>query len=121
MKKPRKLRIRGYKGESSPIRTYGDWVDARGGIEHIPPEQEWEGSQPWSIRASTDLEIDQMEALEKLVPTLKGRQRQIIALLMEGVLNQSEIGRRLGIHQSNVAYHLRCVEKKIKKLCIGMG
>ncbi len=118
MAKPRRLRIRGYKGEKRAVRTYQDWINEYGKV-NTPPEHEWDGCQPWSKVPLSALEEDYIEALENLMPKLKGRQKQIVKLLREGVLNQAEIARRLGIARENVVVHLRRIAKKILKSVSG--
>ncbi|KKM72193.1 hypothetical protein LCGC14_1422900 [marine sediment metagenome] len=118
MARVRKLRIRGYGGEKRPIKTYRDWVDEYGNVT-VPPKHEWDGCQPWSQAPVSALEDDYIEALEGLTPKLKGRQKQIVELLREGVLNQAEMARRLGIARENVVIHLRRIAKKILKSVSG--
>lgn len=118
----RKIRIRGYKNDTRP-KTYQEWTEDHSGIT-APPHHEWDGSQPWAQKPISALEEDYIEALEALYPTLKGRQKQIVALLLEGTINHSkknckltrgEIGRQLGIARKDVVIHLRRIAKKILK------
>ena len=114
MKKPRRIRIRGYKNETRAVQTYQEWASDNHGLAN-PPQNEWDGCQPWSQRRMSALEEDYYEALEELSLTLRGRQKEIVKLLMAGELNQSKIGRRLGIARKDVVIHLRRIAKKIIK------
>lgn len=61
---------------------------------------------------SLPLEEQWVEFL-RLYPKLKGRQRQIIDLIMSGVYRRSVIAKKLGMKLSNVSIELKKISKKI--------
>ena len=92
---------------------YGEWLDRHGDYDGLDPEAIWDGDTPWSA-GELPLDDTRIEALYVVRGKLKGQQRKILDFLLEGVLDQSEIARRLGIKQPTVAEYLREIGKKIQ-------
>lgn len=113
MAESRRVRIIGYQGTHHKAWHYRDKDYMNN------PLIEWDGSQPWSKKSMSNIEDDYYEALENLYPILKGRQKQIVELLMNGIFNQSEIGRKLKIARKDVVVHLRRIANKLKKIVRG--
>lgn len=100
------------KGEKSP---YRDWYNGNGNYDPIDPDGVQEGSQPWDIKDMSDKVEEQWEVLEELYPSFKGRQKEVVDLLMEGQTNQSIIALQLGMATSSVSKTLKAIRKKILK------
>lgn len=100
------------RGEQSP---YRDWHNENGNYDPIDPDGIQEGSQPWDIKDMSDKVEEQWEVLEELYPTFKGRQKEVVDLLMEGQTNQSIIALQLGMATSSVSKTLKAIRKKILK------
>lgn len=111
MPERRRIRIYGYKGDRKR-KSYSQRWRSQDEID-TNMVLEWEGFQPWSQQPLSAVQEDYIEALDNL--KLKGRQKQVLKLLREGVLNQVEIARRLGMSQPNVARALRSIAKKLLK------
>lgn len=99
-------------GERSP---YGEWVSENGGYDPIDPDNFTDDSQPWAVYPMSETQEEQFCSLVKLQRTLTGRQKEIVDLLFEGELNQSEIARKLGMNQSDVAKALKKISEKISQ------
>lgn len=97
---------------------YEEWLERKGNYDLLEGSNTWDGHTPWTQLEMSDIEQDRLAALKELYPTLKGRQKQIVALLFDGLTNQSEIARRLGMYQSGVANALKSIMKKILKKVI---
>lgn len=110
MTESRRIRITGYQDKRHKAWQYRDTDYTN------DPFIEWDGNQPWSKKPMSSVEEDYYEALEGLYPLLKGRQKQIVEVLQEGIFNQSEIGRRLKIARKDVVVHLRRIANKLKKI-----
>lgn len=95
-----------------------EWLEDKEGNDVLSGENRWEGHAPWAQIPLSDMESDRLEALQNLYPTLKGRQKEIVALLFDGYTNQTEIAKRLNMKQSNVTGELRKIMKKILKKII---
>lgn len=120
MRDKHKVRIR--KTTDGP-KNYADWQGSRedkveGDSDILSGENRWEGQTPWAQIPLSDMESDRLEALHDLYPTLKGRQKQIVALLFEGFTSQTDIAKQLSMKQSNVNQALRDIMKKILKKVI---
>ncbi len=121
MPKQRRIRIRGYEKHTNKPRTYQGWLKKNGDKDTILPEEEWDGAQPWSIKPMSAAQEDYFEALERLRPSLKGRQRQIVNLLFENETNQSKMARILGMDQRDIAVCLKVIARKILKISRKLG
>jgi len=108
MKRPRKIHVRGDSGTHfRKTWDYGPDDFARQGV------CEWDGGQPWSKRPLSDLQQDQIETLERLYFKFKGRDKQVLGLLLENEINQTKIASILGMKQPNVARAFRNITKKL--------
>lgn len=117
MRDKHKVRIRKTK---EGMKNYSDWRGMRGekvedDSDILSGENRWEGHSPFAQIPLSDMESDRLEALQNLYPTLKGRQKQIVTLLFDGLTSQTEIAKRLSMSQSNVNQALRQIMKKILK------
>lgn len=99
------------------VGTHSDWLEKREGYDPASLENISEGESPFSTGFLPPLLDDAYEVLEKLYYEghLKGRQKQIVELLFEGLTSQTDIAEQLGMKQSNVSIELRKIGKKISK------
>lgn len=98
-------------GNQSP---YREWVEAHGGNDPLDLEKLADDAQVGLPQPLHERLEDVFDALEDVYPYLKGRQKQILNLLLdEGVFNQAEIARRLGMKRSNVSIALNNIKKKL--------
>lgn len=67
---------------------------------------------PWAKRPLSDIEYNQIDSLHTLYPLLKGRQKQVLELLLEGEINQTNIAKRLKMNQSDVNDVIGEIRKK---------
>lgn len=117
MKDRHKVRIRKI---TDGAKTYTEWQGSRedkveSDSDILSSENRWEGHSPFAQIPLSDIESDRLEELQNLYPTLKGRQKQIVALLFDGLTSQTEIAKRLSMSQSNVHSALKRIMKKILK------
>lgn len=96
-------------------KDYQEFTDARGGYDPASLEHLWETASPFDITPMDDKLDATYDKLTELFYSgkLHGRQREILALLLDGVLNQYEIARRLNITDEAVACYLRRLAKKV--------
>lgn len=99
---------------------YQKWLDAKDGYDSASLERIGEASSPFAMGLVPPLLDDAYEVLEKLYYNgeFKGRQKQIVGLLFEGFISQTDIAKLLNMRQSNVAVELRKIMKKITKTII---
>lgn len=95
--------------------TYQDWLEKGDGYDAASLEHLGEVASPYSIGLIPPLLDDAYEVLETLYYNghLKGRQKQIVALLFDGFTSQTDIAKELNMRQSHVADELRKIMKKI--------
>lgn len=98
-------------------KTYSDWVGTDNPHDEkvkdtLDGDSFGECQTPWVQRPVTDVEYDQIDALYDLHARLKGRQKQILKLLLEGETNQSTIAKVLNMKQSNVNKAVQEIRKK---------
>jgi len=98
-------------GERSP---YADWTRGLGGFDPIDPDNLQAEHQPWARVEMSDAQQDSWDALLMLRPSLVGRQREIVDLLMEGETSQTEIAAKLGMKQPNIRVELTKIGKMIR-------
>lgn len=121
MRDKHKVRIRKTKDGYA---THQMWLQRKGTTledasnDILNGDNHWEGHAPWVQIPLSDMESDRLEALQNLYPALKGRQKQIVALLFDGLTSQTDIAKRLNMKQSNVNQALRQIMKKILKKVI---
>lgn len=96
---------------------YQDWLEENEGYDPASPENLGENASLFHIGLTPPLLDDMYEVLEKMyyAEQLKGRQKQIAALLLDGFTNQVEMAEQLGMKQFHVADELRKIGKKILK------
>jgi len=94
---------------------YTEWAEQREGYDAVSPEGIADCNGMYSVTPLMGPISDAYEKLENLyyAGELKGRQREVVALLFDGVLNQSEIARRLGITQQAIEQILKAITKKL--------
>lgn len=107
MRDKHKVRIRKSKED------HQEWLDDKEGSDILSSENRWEGHAPWAQIPLSDMESDRLEALQNLYPTLKGRQKQIVALLFDGYTSHTDIAKALNMRQEHVTHNLRKIMKKI--------
>lgn len=97
------------------VDNYQNWRDKNEGYDPDSTENLCDASSPYNVKPTPLVLDDMYEKLEGLYygGYLKGRQRQIVALLFNGVTSQTEIAKQLNMKQSNVAVELRKIGKKI--------
>jgi len=95
--------------------TYQEWLKKREGYDPESLEEVGESATPYSIGRVSPALDDMYENLENLYysDVFKGRQKQIIGLLLEGHTNQVEMAEILGMKQGNLSVELRKIMKKI--------
>jgi DNA-directed RNA polymerase specialized sigma24 family protein len=110
MKDRHKVRIKKTK------KGYQAYVDKLDGFDPHDLTPLWDGHAPFAQRPMSDYMDDAYEKLEQLYygGVLKGRQREIISLLMDGVFNVTEIAERLGVDRRQVSVHLLRIRKKLE-------
>lgn len=96
---------------------YEGWLAERDGYDPKGLEDVWDGNSPWATSSMSPVLDDAYEKLEELYydKKLKGRQRQIVSLLMDGVFNQRKIASKLGIDFREVSTHLKRIRNKLIK------
>lgn len=97
--------------------SYQDWLEKKEGYDSASPEHLADASSPFSI-GPVPPELDDMYAVfERMYydGLLKGRQKEIVQLLLAGYTSQVVIAKQLNMKQSNVATELRKIGKKIIK------
>lgn len=100
------------RGEQSP---YRDWKAQAGGYDPIEPETIGEEGNPWAfIPMSVGVE-DRWEALKIVYPKLRGRQKEVVDLLLDGETNQTLMAVQLGIDRRALYKVLQVLAKKILK------
>jgi DNA-binding CsgD family transcriptional regulator len=94
---------------------YQKWLDEHEGYDALLPENLGDVASPFSLGIVPPLIGDAYEILENLYYNggIKGRQKQIVGLLFDGVTSQVEMAKQLNMKQSNVAIELRKIAKKI--------
>lgn len=97
--------------------AHHEWLEKREGYDPASLELLSDTCSPYSLKPMTPLLEDAYEGLEGLFfgNHLRGRQKQIVALLLEGFTNQVEIAKQLNMRQGHVADELRKIGKKISK------
>lgn len=95
--------------------THQEWLEDKENNDVLSSENRWEGHAPWAQIPLSDMESDRLEVLQNLYPTLKGRQKDIVALLFDGYTSHVEIAKRLNMKPNNVTAELRKIMKKILK------
>ena len=95
--------------------SYQKWLEENEGYDALSLERIGEVYSPYSVGLLPPLLEDAYEALENLYYSggLKGRQKQIVALLFDGLTSQTEIAKRLNMRQSNVSIELKKIMEKI--------
>ena len=98
-------------------RTYSDKYGNQGSYEGLTKDKLdgdnfGDGQLPWSQTPISDVEYDQMDRLYSLYDGLKGRQKQIFKLMLEGETNQTNIAKALNMKQSNVSVEIEKIRKK---------
>lgn len=93
------------------------WLEKKEGYDPISLEQMGDGVTPFSKRCIPSILEDIYEKLEELYygGHLKGRQKQIVTLLLDGFTSQTDLVKALSMKQSNVSVELRKIMKKISK------
>lgn len=94
---------------------YSSWLEKRGGYDSSSLETLGDAASPYNINPLPPMLDDIHEKLESLYygGILKGRQKQIIKLLLEGETNQTIIAKRLNMKQSNVSIELQKIREKL--------
>jgi hypothetical protein len=100
------------KGEQSP---YWDWRSEMGNYDPIDLDNLTDTDAPWRYVAPSETVEGQWEGLKLVYPTLKGRQKQVVDLLLKGNTNQTLIAIQLGLKQYDVNKILKVIAKKILK------
>lgn len=102
------------------VGTYQTWLEKKEGYDAASLENLGEAASPFSLGVTFPLLEDAYEKLEELYygGSLKGRQKQITALLFNGFTSQVAIAKQLNMRQSNVAIELRKIGKKISQSII---
>lgn len=97
--------------------TYKEWLDKREGYDPVLPENIADSMTPHGLRPLSYFLEDAYELLEEMFYTnsLKGRQKQIVNLLLKGELNETIIAKRLNMKQSNVSIEIKKIREKILK------
>lgn len=108
--KKRKLRVRENRDD------YQAWLKNMGGNDPASLEGVWDGFVPWYGGQVSDTADDYLEIFGNMIPSLKGRQKQIAIMLQEGEYNQTKIAQALGISRNHVIVELRRLAKKIEKV-----
>ena len=100
------------KGEQSP---YWEWRNNLGGYDPIELDGLSDIDSPWQNIVPSETIDGQWMGLKLIYPTLKGRQKQVVDLLLKGHTNQSLIAVQLGLKQYDVNKILKVIAKKILK------
>lgn len=100
--------------------NYLTWLEKRGGYDSSSLETLGDPASPYYVNPLSPGLDDMYEKLEHWYYTgiLKGRQKQIIKLLLEGETNQTTIAKRLNMRQSNVSIELQKIREKLMKTII---
>lgn len=121
MRDKHKVRIREKK---DGFADHQEWLQRKGNNlddvsnDILNCDNHWEGRSPFAQVPLSDIESDRLEALQIIYPSLKGRQKQIVALLFDGLTSQTDIAKQLNMKQSNVHQALQQIMKKILKKVI---
>lgn len=97
--------------------NYSSWLDKHEGYDMVSAEGWGDVVSPFYVRPLSSALEDVYERLENLYfgDKLKGRQKQIVSLLLEGETNQMTIAKRLNMKQSNVSVELQKIREKLTK------
>lgn len=95
---------------------YKKWLGKHEGYDPASLEGVADVLSPFGTIPMAPLLEDKYEALENLYHggKLKGRQKQIVKLLFEGILEQVDIAKRLSMRPEHVTHELRKIMKKIE-------
>lgn len=101
-------------------KTYQEWLDTHDGFDIASNETLGDDKSPYYARPLPPILSDTYERVEELYYSdyFKGRQKQILKLLLEGETNQTIIAKRLSMKQSNVSTELQKIREKISKKII---
>lgn len=107
---------RSYSEAFSGHGSYAGSMQNGGTFDKLSGENLGDGQMPWSQRPISDVEYDKVDALYSLYDSLKGRQKQILKLMLEGETNQISIAKALNMKQSNVNVEIKKIRKKAEKI-----
>lgn len=95
--------------------TYQDYLSKREGFDPFSLENISDIESPYHVKPLPPVLEDLYETLENMYANgrFKGRQKQIIKLLLEGETNQTTIAKRLNMKQSNVSVEIQKVREKL--------
>lgn len=119
MSKSGKHKNRVRKDGQTYSERFGNFGSQDGGYnpyDKLSGENFGDGQMPWSQPPISDVEYDKIDALYSLYDKLKGRQKQILKLMLEGETNQINIAKALNMKQSNVNVEIKKIRKKAEKI-----
>lgn len=95
--------------------TYQEYVSKREGFDPLSLENISDVESPYYVKPLPSSLEDAYETLENMYVDgrFKGRQKQIIKLLLEGETNQTVIAKRLSMRQSNVSVEIQKIREKL--------
>lgn len=111
MDKRHKNRVRGKKGRGD----YQHWLQEKEGFDVASLETLGEAFTPFSVLPTSPLMAQAYRKLCSLYwgGELKGRQKEVVSMLLDGLYNITEMSRRLNISKRTVKQALLSVRKKL--------
>lgn len=98
------------RGERSP---YGEWVERQEGFDPQNLEQVADSNNHWPERELSDEYKSKWKSFIGLLPSLKGRQRDVTLCLIRGETSQVVIAKELGMSPQGVNKTILALRKKI--------
>lgn len=101
-------------------KSYKTWLEEHEGYDALSSEGLGDTASPYYIKPLPPLLEDVYEKLETLYYSdyFKGRQKQILKLLLEGETNQTIIAKVLRMKQCNVSVELQKIREKLSEKII---